>query len=226
MDVRFKNDASFLLAGPSSSGKTTFVTNLVKEADKLFVNKPNNIYWCSSYPVLLDQQVPGVTYDVGIPADFITRLQKDDILILDDLMIELSNQKEVTELFTRGTHHIGFTLIYITQNMFDRTNASSRTRSINATYVVLFRNVRDCTQINSLAYQIYGTKSKFLVNAYQNITADNPYSYLLIDFRQDVPEFMRARSNILPHEHPYTIYVQRDRHAALINKQVEKQMMV
>ena len=45
-----------------------------------------------------------------------------------------------------------------------------RTISLNAHYLILFKNPRDASQINHLAKQMYPTKSKFMVEAYRDAT--------------------------------------------------------
>ena len=45
MDLRLKSSSSFIVAGPSMSGKTTWVINLIKDKDKIFDNPPVQVFW-------------------------------------------------------------------------------------------------------------------------------------------------------------------------------------
>jgi len=76
------------------------------------------------------------------------------LLILDDLMNE-TNQN-VTDLFTKGSHHRNLSVAYIVQNLFN--NGKHRTISLNSHYIVVFKNPRHASQIVHLAKQAYPPK--------------------------------------------------------------------
>ena len=71
--------------------------------------------------------------------------------------------------------------------------------SLNAHYMVLFKNPRNVSQFANLARQMYPKTSQFAVDAYRDETRE-PYSYLLIDLRPEQDEEMRLRTNIFPGE--------------------------
>ena len=74
--------------------------------------------------------------------------------------------------------------------------------SLNAHYLVLFKNPRDVTQIATLARQMYVGRSKFLVEVFNKATT-KPFGYLLIDLKADTPQDIRVRTNIFPDERNY-----------------------
>ena len=69
--------------------------------------------------------------------------------------------------------------------------------SLNAHYLVIFKNPRDQNQLATLARQMYPGKSKFLIEAFGDATSQ-PYGYLLIDLKPDTEERLRIRTNIFP----------------------------
>ena len=77
--------------------------------------------------------------------------------------------------------------------------------SLNAHYLVLFKNPCDVTQISTLARQMYVGRSKFLVEAFNDATT-KPFRYLLIGLEPDAPENLRVRTNIFSDERNY-VYV-------------------
>jgi len=77
--------------------------------------------------------------------------------------------------------------------------------SLNAHYMVVFKNPRDATQFANLARQMYPNRSQFAVEVYKNATRE-PYSYLLVDLRPEQGEDLRLRTNIFPGEMHY-VYV-------------------
>ena len=80
-------------------------------------------------------------------------------IIIDDLMAEASESKQVQALFTRG-RHLNMSVIFLTQNLFHQ-GTHSRSMSLNTDYMVLFKNVRDKLQIKCLARQMYPSDTKF-----------------------------------------------------------------
>jgi hypothetical protein len=77
--------------------------------------------------------------------------------------------------------------------------------SLNAHYIVFFKNPRDAMQVATLARQMYPGQSKFLVDAFRNAT-EKPFGYLLLDLKADTDEQCRIRTNIFPDERQY-VYV-------------------
>jgi len=69
--------------------------------------------------------------------------------------------------------------------------------SLNAHYMVLFKNPRDVSQFANLARQMYPKTSQFAVEAYRDATRE-PYSYLLVDLRPEQDEELRLGTNIFP----------------------------
>ena len=118
------------------------------------------------------------------------------LLIIDDQMME--TDARVTKLFTKGSHHRNISVIYIVQNLFDK-NREHRTISLNAHYLVVFKNPRDGSQIMHLAKQMYPGQSQYMKEAFELATRE-PHGYLLVDLKQCTPEGLRLRSRIFPGE--------------------------
>jgi hypothetical protein len=140
---------------------------------------------------------PQVTFHEGLPdnTDFDGKLRT--LLILDDLMTEAGI--EVSKLFTKISHHRNVSVIFLTQNLFYK---SQRTMTLNSQYLILFKNPRDVLQIAILGRQMYPNSGKFFVEAFKMAT-ENPYGYLLIDLRADTLEKYRLRTNIFGSERHY-----------------------
>ena len=208
MDGRFRMGSTMSVVGPSQSGKTVFVCNLLKFNQLLFSTPINRIHWF--FGVLqpevikrLKQKINGelIPYE-GLPDNF-DMVKTNDIIVLDDLMAESMASSQVTNLFTKIVHHRCCFLIYITQNLFQK-GRDNRTRALNTHYLVLFKNPRDSIQITCLSRQM---NSPFLPSAFEDAMSKGPYSYILLDFRQETPDHLRIRSRILPHEAPQYVYM-------------------
>ena len=118
------------------------------------------------------------------------------LLIIDDQMHSVDQR--ITSLFTKGSHHRNISVIYIVQNLFDR-HREHRTISLNAHYLVVFKNPMDGSQITHLAKQMYPGKNHYVRQAFEMATRE-PHGYLLVHFKQSTPEGLRLRSHIFPDE--------------------------
>ena len=132
----------------------------------------------------------------GIPLETIEGFDssKNNLIIIDDLMLESSKSKHVVNLFTKGFHHRNISVIFIMQNFFYGAK-EIRTITLNAHYIILFKNPRDKTQITSLARQMFPSNSQFLQESFAEATRE-PFSFLLIDLKPFTPEELRIRTNI------------------------------
>jgi hypothetical protein len=68
--------------------------------------------------------------------------------------------------------------------------------------MVIFKNVRDRSQIDHLARQVFPGSVKFMRNAYIDATS-KPYGYLFCDFKPDTPDDLKLRTAIFPNEINY-----------------------
>jgi hypothetical protein len=84
----------------------------------------------------------------------------------------------------------------LTQNIFSK-GKYSRDLSLNSNYIINFKNPRDQLQMQVLARQIFGNKSKYLMESYDDATK-KPYGYIFLDLRQDTELRNRVQTGILP----------------------------
>jgi len=201
-DIRFNNKSTITISGPSQSGKTTLVEKIVELRDQLFIEPINNVQWFCAYPPT--NKLDGVTYTIGIPQNIIQTIEPHSLVVVDDFMKELSNSNELTSIMTKAVHHLPMTLIYITQNLFQKGN-DTKTRRLNTNYLILFKNPHDKAQVDYIGRQMYPKDKLFLSSAFDDATRKNPYSYLLIDCQQTTPDEIRIRTNIT--ESPMKVYM-------------------
>ena len=120
MDVRFKVPSNFYISGQSQCGKSYLVRRLLYYLNELFHPVPSKVIYCyGEYQKEFDE-LHGVDFIEGFPEDLneLTRGHEQTLLILDDLMSECSKDQRVSDLFTRGSHHKGISVFYLTQNLF------------------------------------------------------------------------------------------------------------
>src|SRR5207245_1259033 len=95
-------------------------------------------------------------------------------------------------------HHRNLSIWFLMQNIFHKAK-EIRTITLNAQYIVLFKNPRDRQQIKVLARQMFDGDAKVMEKAFEMATAE-PHGYLLVDLKQDTDELHRLRSKIVPGE--------------------------
>ena len=180
-----------MVVGPTSCGKTRFVFRLIDNVVSMLEPPPSKIIYCYGEYQQLFCRYPQVIFHQGLPdmSDFDGR--EPVLLIVDDLMRETN--ETVANLFTKGSHH---------RNLFPK-NKFARTISLNAHYMVLFKNPRDANQFAILARQMYPKQSQYAVEAYEDAKRE-PYSYLLVDIQPEQDKDLRLRTNIFPGEKHYT----------------------
>ena len=196
MDPRWKHPFTSIIAGLTGCGKTQFVLTFLQHIDELVTPTPSKVVYSFAEWQPAYRQLPSyVTLVEGSPA--IPDFSKDPMLIIIDDQMDTTS-KSITSLFTKGSHHRNISVIYIVQNLFD-SNKEHRTISLNAHYLVLFKNPRDGSQITHLAKQMYPGQTKYVQEAFALATRE-PHGYLLLDLKQSTPDNMRTRSHIFPGE--------------------------
>ena len=120
------------------------------------------------------------------------------LIILDDLMYEVLGSKTVELLFTQGCHHRNLSVIFLTQNIYGQ-GKSARTIALNCWYMVLFKNIRGTSQIQTLGRQLFPGKSRVLTEAFEDATKE-PFGYLLVDLTPRGKDAYRLRTRIFRQE--------------------------
>ena len=141
MDMKLVHPFTSIVAGQTGYGKTTFVVSLLRHSHTL-VNLPSEkITWCYEDWQPLYSTVstihPNLECVEGLPDLSSFDSKNRNLVVIDDLMSE--KDERVTKLFTKKSHHCNTSVIYLVKKLFSK-GKESRTISINAHYMVLFKN--------------------------------------------------------------------------------------
>lgn len=200
-DGRFKTPFNLIIAGPSQSGKSTFVFNLLKHADNL-IDSPFDyvVVFSGSKENMfheLDTFFPSntITHIQGLPKDIDKYIlpNRTGLFILDDLQRQASSEDTVGDIFTKRGHHENLSVCLILQNLFHE-GRERRTCMRSCHYMVLFHNPLDHSISYTIAHRLDPSKKKSLVHLIT--TVQQAYRYILIDGKQDTPHQARFRSDI------------------------------
>lgn len=205
--LSFQSPCSILLSGATQAGKTRFTYRLLQNAPGMFEKRPKNIiYAYGEYQQLFEQMessIPGLILHHGLPtkeqiAEW-THPAEHTIIVLDDLMTQVTRNEDVLFLFTVTAHHRCCSVIFLTQNLF-MPGKYARSISLNCHYVIMFRNFRDNRSvISGFGAQAYPGKTKYFKDAYEKATSQ-PYGYLVNDMTVTTPNEYRLRTRIFPNE--------------------------
>ena len=153
-----------IISGPTGCGKPVFVRRFVHNIKHMMTPIPDRILWCYGEYQTLYGTVDGVEFVQGLPVLDTIDPREKHLIILDDLMDE--TDQRVASLFTKKSHHRNISVMYIIQNLFYH-----RTISLNAHYMVVFKNLRDVSQNMALAHEMYPQRTKYFLEAYTAATA-------------------------------------------------------
>lgn len=208
MDTRWKHPWTSIVCGPTGCGKTFFVKKFFRHITAMSDTKFDRIlFYYSEWQLGYREYNGNIEFREGLPqnSDYASD-QRPKLIVIDDLMREASDNT-VIDLFTKGSHHKNLSVIFITQNLFHQ-GRGMRDISLNANYIVIFKNPRDRAQIRYLAQQVYPENPKFLQEVYNDATS-KPHGYLLLDLKQDTSDNCRFRTSIFPDDKYHYVYVPR-----------------
>ena len=180
-DLTFHHPFSMIVCGSSQSGKTTFCKRLIEHKRKLIKDAPAKVFlFYQEHQKLYDRMVRKkiLTKAIrGIPEHAELKMMAKEVLetdprgcifILDDALSILDGHA-MELLFAQTVHHQKVSVLLVTQSLFYKSK-SMRTLSLNAQYLVIFKNVRDLRQIKTLGSQIGLHSASFFVQSFQKAT--------------------------------------------------------
>jgi len=187
-DFCFKHPFSMLVVGPTQSGKTHFVEQMLTSNLMEFpANKDVQVTWFYNqwqprYKRLKKELGAQITFEQGLP-DWSDTLEEinpkmSHVLVFDDLMSQAVDSPILSRLFTQGRHR-NASVILLMQNMFPKGKYNTDI-SRNAQYLVLFRSPNDRKQVDIIAERIFAKDRPQFMQVYSKAT-QMPYGYVLID---------------------------------------------
>ena len=200
----FRTPSNIRVVGPSGSGKTVIVAELLKVPKRYFRPPPKRIHYSygAMQPLLATlRDRHGVKLHEGLPTaqNLSQWFGKDGgLLVLDDLMAEGSNDKEVLDLFTKHSHHRNITVLYLCQDMFPREKYA-KTINRQAHYIVAFKSPRDQLGVKNLLLQAFPIRWKDVMDVFDQVTR-RPFGYMMLDLHPASDDTMRVFAKALHKE--------------------------
>lgn len=200
-DASIKHPFLMLVCGPTQSGKTQFVLKLLENAERLINPPPNNITYIYGQETTalkyIKTNFQGQVNTVeGMPLSFSDYIdpERNNLLIFDDLLQESTSNKNLTNLFTKESHHKSASVILIMQDVFYH-GTERKILLRNAQYLVLFKSPLDMSGIYAIANRMKPKRQQMFLNIFEEATKQ-PHGYLFIDGYQSTPLAAQLRTDI------------------------------
>jgi hypothetical protein len=185
-----------MLVGPSFSGKTTFIINLILNRNKIISKPVQKLIYCAPFESSVPIEVKSfVEFRRSLPSigDIIKAPNERVIIFIDDQQESACSSKEILDIFLTGRHH-QISILLVVHNLFNKGKIN-RDLSLNCNYICLMQNIRNVSQVECLGRQIMPKKSKVLVEIFNKLV-QKPFGFLLIDLTPQCEDIMRLRGNI------------------------------
>ena len=104
------------------------------------------------------------------------------------------NESWVSNMFTKRSHHENFSIILLSQNLFEKVLKVAR---VNSHYICLMRSPAAQLQIRTLGSQLFPSQLSYFLDAYKKAT-EKLYGYLFLDLHAASNPILKLRTSIFP----------------------------
>ena len=217
MDLRLKVPFTLIINGSSSCGKTSVVEKLLLNADECLTESPTEIVWAYAEHTADRERFERlrhlpISFRVGFPAEEIDRntlfsSSGPKLLVLDDIVTELTGNRSLFSLFNVLSHHQNISVVVTVQNLVGVTPVQKsclNTLLRSCSYLVTFANRRTLPVAYQIARTYFPGQSQKVLAPFAQLI-NQPYQYLVIDF-VTLDDSLAVRCGGLTPDHPCYIY--------------------
>lgn len=175
VDLAVKTPFRMTVSGPSSSGKTRWIQRFLKHYKSITnIDYDVILYMYGEYQTMFEEIKTNNSKIVWCEGFDHTIIESNlklkpgaKLLIIDDLLQEVAEDKFFHTFYVRRSHHWNVSVIFTTQYLHQK---GLRLVNLNTTHYILFKSLRDQTPVRTLGLQIYPTKWRSFVNIYSHCT--------------------------------------------------------
>jgi len=194
-DWIFKGSCRVGVVGPSQCGKSELILELLQ--DRSFFDPPLDgvIYCCMHNFGKRDymQKMKYICHQNNMSINFLDHIptgeeimddinpegNKNLVFILEDfLSFPPVQQTILNSLVTEHSHHLNFSLIFVTQTPFDRNLVVANK---NLTHRIIFQNFNDGTSLQLINNRVFTGKKNFLKNCLDASMSKYDCNYIILN---------------------------------------------
>ena len=208
----FAHPCQLLIAGATQSGKTTLITEILKNVHLMFTEVPSEVYWFHGHDEAIGSVksvLPGMKFRNGAPTQkFLLDLggdKKPKMIIMDDLQDSLDRKESFNTIMTilnQVSHHQGISFVFLAQDLF-HTNMIRLRGQCNET-IIMTDGSPTMKNAKTLATEM-GMPHSFLVDCVKKVKQGTSYGHLLVS-RGANAGITNVRSGITPGHPLQTFY--------------------
>lgn len=210
--LKLKTPFAMMIAGPSQSGKSEFMFNLVKFRHDVCTGDFSRIIYCQANSYAhknqkffqkLQAEFPQIELCHSLPDINALHLNLNNLpklILIDDMMREVVKSDQMSDLVANDVHSFNISVAFSFQNYFARgKNGNNLIR--NCHYKVIFYNRSEMLELRNISTQTVDAPKflKFNFNYLYNHYPEDPSHYILIDShpRSQISQLW-CRSHIFP----------------------------
>jgi len=186
VDLPSQNDPCFDVPsrmgiyGPSQSGKSTLILQLLKHRETVYAQKFDKFFYClpqnkaesrTKFISKLKEECPEIRLCEGFPdldENYMKNEDEAKLVIFDDLSASLINDKDFYELLTQDSHHFNITVIYTSQNFFEKSKEHGNGLAKQISIKIVFNDKSDKSVLKSIGRKSFNDPN-YLVKAMSEI---------------------------------------------------------
>ena len=212
---RFNHPSNIAIYGPSKSGKTYFVKDLILNRDAVFKMQEEGkrfkkiFYFYGSvfqpiFQSIQEELGEMIVFNKGFPKqpfeNIILPENRPAMVIFDDLETEIQDNESAQNLITRGSHHMDLTVVMIMQSIYPRGKNSANMFSNFDVSIYFHYSGEDHRLLLRFRAFFHDKKSgDDLLNQYKEWTSKKG-GYMVIDKHSDLEDknLFQIRTGIFP----------------------------
>ena len=179
--LKFIHPFRLILSGGSSTGKTEFVFKFLENISQITIPPIDTIiYLYGEFSDRFSDFKDKFFFTKNLNyLDYTPKPGKNVIIVIDDLMNDLTKSQQLLHLFTRSSHHRRLSVILILQNIF-LPSPIFKTLRDNCTYYGLTEHISDYQKVEILSRQLEGKNNKYFMESYEDCVS-KPYRVFFVD---------------------------------------------
>ena len=161
----FKHPFRCYIAGPTYSGKTKLIEKILLYREEIIDTRFDRIVLCYKAMQPTYEIFSYMDIDIELHEGLIKTSEFDpkmkNLVIIDDLMEECKDSKEILNLFTVDSHHKGISVFLVSQSIYTKGKCSWEI-NLNSSNMIIFGTQETCNKFQFWQDKCFQINQKLL----------------------------------------------------------------